>query len=309
VLIAEDDAVSRLLLQRAVGRLGHECLAVGDGLEALAAFQADEFDVVISDWMMPGIDGPELCRRVRAMETLHYPYFILLTALADKDHFISGMQAGADDYLQKPLDRDELQVRLLVAGRVTSLQRQLAAKNSELERLSAAMAASARTDPLTQLGNRLRLREDLAVLQGRVERYNHGYCLALLDVDQFKAYNDHYGHQAGDSVLQAIAATISRQLRTGDSAYRYGGEEFLIILPEQPIGYAERAVNRLLKAVQDLGITHCANPPSEVVTLSAGLSLLKQGQVAISDEILHQADLALYRAKAAGRNQVVAQFH
>jgi two-component system, cell cycle response regulator len=307
VLIAEDDGVTRLLLQRAVERLDHECLGVEDGLQALAAFQQDQFDVVISDWMMPGLDGPDLCRRVRAMESMHYSYFILLTALADKGHFLSGMEAGADDYLQKPFDREELQVRLQVARRVTSLHRQLADKNAELERLSAAMATSARTDPLTQLSNRLRLREDLESLQGRVERYNHGYCLALLDVDQFKAYNDCYGHQAGDRVLQEVASTIGQQLRTGDQAYRYGGEEFLVILPEQPMGYAESAVNRLLKAVERLAIPHTANPPSGVVTISAGLSLLRQGQVATCDDILHLADQALYRAKAAGRNQLVAQ--
>ncbi|MGI8912322.1 MAG: sensor histidine kinase [Chloroflexota bacterium] len=134
ILIAEDDAVSRLILQRAVQKFGHDCLLAADGAAAWDLFQDNEVDVVISDWMMPGLDGLELCRRVRADQRAGYPYFILLTALSDRSHIFAGLEAGADDYLAKPLDREELQVRLIAATRVTSLYRRLAEEQAARER-------------------------------------------------------------------------------------------------------------------------------------------------------------------------------
>ncbi len=142
VLIAEDDAISRTILKKSVEKFGHECLLAEDGLQAWEIYQSTpEVDVIISDWMMPGIDGPEFCRRVREMETGLYTFFIFLTTLGDKEHLLEGMQAGADDYLAKPLDREELQVRLISASRVNSLHRQLDEKNRKLE---AEMAHAAR---------------------------------------------------------------------------------------------------------------------------------------------------------------------
>jgi two-component system, cell cycle response regulator len=136
VLIAEDDAISRTILKKSVEKLGHNCLVAEDGEEAWELYKnTPEVDVVISDWMMPGIDGPELCRRVRAMDTGLYTFFVFLTALGDKVHLLEGMQAGADDYLVKPLDREQLQVRLIAASRVNSLHRRLSEQRKELERL------------------------------------------------------------------------------------------------------------------------------------------------------------------------------
>ncbi len=230
VLIAEDDAISRMILRRAVEKFGHECLVAEDGEKAWKLFQdTPEVDVIISDWMMPGIDGPEFCRRVRELSGNWYTFFIFLTALGDKEHLLEGMQAGADDYLAKPLDREQLQVRLIAASRVNSLHRQLNEQKMKLENLNRELFAASRQDPLTRLGNRLRLREDLATLSAKAERYGHSYCAILCDIDCFKAYNDHYGHLAGDDVLEKVAGVIMRNLRTGDSAYRYGGEEFLVI--------------------------------------------------------------------------------
>ena len=143
VLIAEDDEFSRLLLQRAVGLLGHDCLTASDGPEALALFQTEKVDVIISDWMMPGLNGPELCRRIRAEGGLGRPYFILLTGMSEKKDVMDGMQAGADDYLKKPLDREELQVRLLAAARVADLHRELADKDAQIERLKRALGRTA----------------------------------------------------------------------------------------------------------------------------------------------------------------------
>lgn len=304
-LIAEDESVSRLRLQRAVETLGHDCLITTDGLEAWKLFQASPVEVIISNWMMPGLDGPEFCSRVRARGGEHYTYFILLSSLDDKQHFVEAMQAGVDDYLTKPLDQEELQATLMAAARVTSLHRELAEKNSELERLNRALFESARIDPLTGLGNRLRLLEDLESLQGRVERYGHNYCVALFDVDCFKAYNDRFGHLAGDDVLRAVARTVSDHRRSGDTAYRFGGEEFLVILPEQTLQSATTTVERIRQAIQDLGIPHPANAAGAgVVTISAGIATLSPGSRLTYDALLTNADIALYQAKEAGRNRV-----
>jgi two-component system, cell cycle response regulator len=307
ILIAEDDAVSRMILRRSVERFGHECLVAGDGEEAWELYRENsEVDVIISDWMMPGMDGLELCRTVRGEVRDGYTYFIFLTALGDKEHLLIGLEAGADDYLSKPLDRDELQVRLISAYRVTQLHRRLAIQNEELERLNGRLFEQSRNDPLTHLGNRLRLNEDLDVLQARAQRYGHSYSVALCDVDSFKAYNDHYGHLAGDEVLKRVAEAIAHQRRSGDTAYRYGGEEFLVILPEQTLEEATGAADRLRKAVEELRIPHEANEPPGIVTLSVGVAAISTGQHTDADELLKQADAALYRAKNAGRNRVAS---
>ena len=305
VLIAEDDAVSRMILRRAVEKFGHECLVAEDGLRAWELFQStEEVDVVISDWMMPGIDGPEFCRRVREAKNGLYTFFIFLTALGDKEHLLEGMQAGADDYLAKPLDREQLQVRLIAASRVNSLYRQLNEQKAKLEKLNEELFTTSRRDPLTHLGNRLRLREDLEALSAQAKRYGHSYCAILCDIDFFKAYNDHYGHLAGDEVLEKVAEVISGNLRTGDTAYRYGGEEFLILLPEQNLKSANVAAERLRRSVEDLAIPHEAKMPPGVVTISLGLAALPPGEGKSAEALLKEADDALYKAKEAGRNKI-----
>lgn len=302
ILIAEDDAVSRMILRRAVEKIGHECLAAAEGEEAWGLYKkTPDIDVIISDWMMPGLDGLELCRRVRDDEREGYTYFILLTALGDREHLLRGLEAGADDYLSKPLDRDELGMRLTSALRVTELHRRLAFQNGELEKLNRMLFEQSRQDPLTSLGNRLRLREDLQVLQNRTERYGHNYAVVLCDVDFFKAYNDRYGHLAGDDVLRRVAATIAAGLRAGDTAYRYGGEEFLMVLPEQD-AEAAAAADRLRRAVEDLAIPHADGTRRGVVTISAGVAI--SARDADTDALLKAADTALYAAKRAGRNRV-----
>jgi diguanylate cyclase (GGDEF)-like protein len=304
VLVAEDDGVSRLVLQRSLQRLGHDCQLAADGVAAWQLYQESPPDVIISDWLMPGMEGIEFCRRVREAPADAYTYFIFMTALDDKQHFLRGMQAGADDYLTKPVDMDELQARLIAASRVTSLHRRLLEQNGELERLRHAEFEAARTDPLTGVGNRLRLHEDLEGLEGRVRRYRHNYAAALVDVDHFKLYNDRYGHIAGDGALRRVADAIRRGLRTSDALYRYGGEEFLVLLAEQSLEGARVAMERVRIAVEELAIAHEGNPPSGVLTISAGLAALSSADGGDADAWLKRADDALYRAKVAGRNRV-----
>jgi two-component system chemotaxis response regulator CheY len=301
ILIADDGATSRLIAHMALRSLGHECFAANDGAQAWETFQSVRPDVVISDWMMPGLEGIELCRRVRAAARSDYVYFIILTGLGEKSEIRAGIEAGADDYLLKPLDQHELHLRLLVAARITTLHAELAEKTRELERMNTQLAEQGRTDPLTQLGNRLRLNEDLQVLAARAKRHGQRYCAAMCDVDHFKRYNDTHGHGAGDEVLRRVAAAIRSTARDGDGVYRYGGEEFLLILPEQSLSTATLALERVRKAVEALAIPLDAE---RVVTISAGIAALDAGESGGVERMLKEADAALYRAKAAGRNNV-----
>jgi two-component system, cell cycle response regulator len=305
ILIAEDDAVSRIILQAAVEQFGHACLVSEDGAHAWELFQNNDVDVVISDRCMPGMDGIELCRRIRQASRYGYTYFIFLTALGEQQQLLAGIEMGADDYLTKPLNHDDLGVRLMVAKRITALHHQLAQQQEELERLNIQLFAQARRDPLTQVGNRLQLREDLDELAGQVARYGHRYAAVMCDVDYFKVYNDYYGHLAGDAVLQAVAQAMAESCRSADAVYRYGGEEFLMILPEQSLASATSAAERTRQAVEQLGVAHAAKTPAGVVTISAGVAVLEPGTGKSIHDWLRNADTALYNAKTAGRNCVM----
>jgi two-component system cell cycle response regulator len=260
-------------------------------------------DVVISDWAMPGQTGLELCANIRDHSAGRYTYFILVTKHGEIDRILEGMNAGADDYLVKPLNPHGLAACLIAAGRVTSLHHQLEERQTSLQEMNSELTAIARRDPLTGLGNRRALEEDVAVLEARVARYGHRYCMAVIDVDHFKSYNDTYGHQAGDHILATVATVLKRNARSGDTLYRYGGEEFLCIFPEQSLDTGTQAVERMRVGIEVLALPH-TDSPFGVLTVSAGLAVLEPGDMRSATEILRAADEALYRAKALGRNCV-----
>jgi two-component system chemotaxis response regulator CheY len=306
VLVADDSAVPRLILERNLTALGHEIASAVDGDEAWTLYRSFAPDVVLSDWLMPGLDGIELCQRIRTDPVDRYTYFVLLTAMTEVEHVITAMQAGADDFMVKPLERTALEAALIGARRVTELHEQLRDQRASLERLNSLLFDDARRDPLTLLGNRLRLSEDLAAAVARVERYGHAYSIALLDIDFFKRYNDHFGHQAGDLALRSVAHALAGSVRAGDMVYRYGGEEFLILLPEQTIDSASVVLERVRQTIEDLALPHPDNPPVDVVTISGGVAGTDaSSRISVNDWLRH-ADEALYRAKATGRNRVVA---
>jgi two-component system chemotaxis response regulator CheY len=302
VLVVDDDPAYRLLLEQAVRSFGHDAVVATDGIEAWECFLSARPDVVLTDWTMPGLDGIELCTRVREHPDGWMTYVILVTGRDAQDQVATGIRAGADDYLTKPLVVEDLHIRLLAARRVIALHRELARQRADLEALNQQLGVMARHDPLTGLGNRLALREDLEQVRARVDRYGHRYAVALFDVDHFKRYNDHYGHLAGDEVLVHVADVMRAVSRQGDAYYRYGGEEFLCVFPE-PGGDedgATVATERLRAGIEALALPHVGNDPG-VVTISAGLAWLDDRPV---DDVLKAADAALYRAKEAGRNRV-----
>ena len=300
VVVVDDDPLVRLVLAKAVDSMGHVSLPTDTGDGALRLIETTPVDVVVSDWMMPGMNGLELCRRVRARDAVEYVYFMLVTALDDSEHALAGIAAGVDDCLVKPVRPFDLRLRLMVAERVTDLHRRLAERQRGLERTNVEMAATALQDPLTGLGNRLKMAEDLDIFRSRRDRYHEQFGVALFDIDHFKTLNDAAGHLAGDEALRQVAAVIRRELREADMAYRYGGEELLVVLPAG-VRRVAAAAERIRKAVEHAAIPHPGRPGAEtVVTLSVGVAAAEGDP----EDFLLAADAALYKAKSDGRNCV-----
>jgi two-component system, cell cycle response regulator len=294
VLIAEDDRASRSLLERVLVKWGYEVAVTCDGEEAWRALQQDDAPLlVVLDWMMPRLDGTEVCRRVRALGAPNPPYLILLTGRDSKSDIVTGLEAGANDYLGKPFDRDELRARLEVGRRFTEL-------NSKLLATQVVLAEQARTDALTGIMNRRAILERLSEEMARARRDATGLGVGMIDIDHFKRINDAYGHAAGDHVLREVVVRASSATRPYDGFGRFGGEEFLTIVPACPDSEVASVLERIRNAVGD--------SPVEVeshqirVTVSIGGAMSSGESV---DELIRSADDALYRAKAAGRDRVV----
>jgi diguanylate cyclase (GGDEF)-like protein len=296
VLVVDDEPAARLLAEALVRAAGHDVESASGGAEALSRLAAD-FDVLITDAQMPEMSGFELAARVR-QNVGRYVYVIMLTGLQDDDERLAGMRAGVDDYLIKPLRRPTLMAQLVAAERVVALHRTIEEQRRVLQ-------LQASHDALTGVYNRLRLDEDLAHLVARAERYGHGFCVALIDVDKFKPFNDTYGHLAGDDALRTVAAQLQASVRAGDAVYRYGGEEFVLLLPNQDLARATVAVERVRRTVRAAALPSAASEHG-VVTISAGISECSGGTVDSSKRLLDTADQALYLAKAHGRDRVVA---
>lgn len=305
VLVVDDERSSRDGLALAVRELGHQCRTAIDGNDALRAIAERRPDVVISDWDMPGLNGPDLCRRTRGGEDdAPYTYFILLTAFGDRAHLLAGMAAGADDYQRKPVDLDELEARLVSAARVVELHRRLSLRTAELRHDSKRFYDASRTDALTGAGNRMRLDEEVAAQLSRAQRYGQRCSLAICDLDFFKGFNDRFGHVAGDEALRRVAEAMRANLRAADTLFRYGGEEFVVLLVEQSLSDAESAMDRMRVEVERLAV------PSPVtggpLTLSVGIAEVDPARDHTPADWIARADVALYCAKSRGRNRVIS---
>jgi two-component system cell cycle response regulator len=261
-------------------------------------------EVVLVSLGAAGVDGLELCRRVRELHPSPGSYVVAMVDEADSDGLLAAMGAGAHDFLTRPPRPEQLHARLQVAERFTLLHRQHMDGLADLERARRALHASARTDSLTQLWNRLQLNDDLDLFQGQLQRYGHRYAAAIVDLDRFRSYNDANGQLAGDEALRVVAETIARQLRTGDRAYRYSGDELVVLLPEQTSDSARIAAERIREAVDGLALPHAGNPPRHRVTVSAGVAAFRDNQASTYDALLVRAESALLRAKAGGGNRV-----
>lgn len=301
ILIAEDDIVSRFALQKILQQWGYEVEAAPDGPTAWEKFQSNDYRIVISDWVMPGFDGPELVRRIRAERPEDFIYIILLTLKSGKIDLIRGMEAGSDDFISKPFHQDELRVRLRAAERIIRLERSLAQRNDELQEANRRLAEVALTDALTDLPNRRHAMQHLQRLWSKAIRNNLALSCLMIDVDHFKRINDTYGHDVGDFVLRELGYLLSRSVRACDVVCRMGGEEFLVICEETDLGEAERVAQRVREHVVE-------HPPrnetfTAPVTVSIGVATRDEAMEK-PEALLKSADLAVYAAKRAGRNRV-----
>ena len=288
ILIAEDDTTSRLVLAATLKKMGHEVSSAQNGRQAWEMLEQEYFPLVISDWMMPDVDGLELCRLIRARRQMTYSYIILLTALGGKTNYLDAMDAGADDFITKPFDADQLAARLRVAQRILDLHETL--------------RTHAMHDALTGLYNRAAIMQSLSEELDRAVRDDKPVTLIISDVDHFKRVNDTYGHPAGDAVLRRVAECLHSSLRSYDKIGRYGGEEFLLVLPNCDQNNAPAVANRIRRVVEATGVQAGAEILS--VTASMGIAVSSPENRAAPDALIQAADSALYRAKAAGRNRV-----
>lgn len=296
ILIVDDEPVSRRMLATAVARMGYDVASASDGLEAWDVLRAEQIGLVVTDWMMPGMDGLELVRRIRGGELGRYVYVILLTSRSESSDAAEALDAGADDFIGKPWHRDELTARLKAGRRILDLQDALREKNQLLERMT-------RVDGLTGIANRRHFDEEYERAFETARRFHRYLSVAMIDIDRFKLFNDRFGHEAGDNALRAVASAIDETVRTADQSFRYGGEEFSCLFPETDTRGALTVAERLRETVAELAIPHPENLPPGIVTISVGVSTFAPLEAITPDDLLRAADSALYQAKREGRNR------
>ncbi|ALC17224.1 response regulator receiver modulated diguanylate cyclase [Desulfuromonas soudanensis] len=299
ILIIDDSALVRqqiltTLRKTTLFETYHEA---ADGMEGFKAALNQAFDVIVCDLEMPGMDGFKFLAMRNARGELKDVPVIMLTGREDLETKIRGLDQGASDYVTKPFDPAELMARVRVQLKIKTLQDALKKSNQLLLQLS-------NTDPLTSLHNRRYLMDTLDREVERSCRTDIHLSLVMVDIDHFKRVNDTYGHQVGDAVLVAVAALLQGQLRPYDTAARFGGEEFVLVLPSTELAAAGAVAERLRKLTANLSFAR-EGAPDLVLTISAGVAVVSPGSSVHADDLIRQADTALYRAKQDGRNRVV----
>lgn len=295
ILIAEDDPVSRKVLEKFLVKWGYSVVCATTGTEALELLERrDSPRLAVLDWMMPGLEGVQVCQRVREWTNRPYIYVVLLTARTEKQDVLRGLEMGADNYLTKPFDSQELRARLHVGQRILELQDALISARDTLQ-------FQATHDALTGVANRGVIFDALHREASRQSREGNTYGIILLDLDHFKWVNDTHGHMAGDAVLKETARRMAGCVRPYDIVGRYGGEEFLVVLPACDSLCMKKLAERLRQAI---GSQPIATPSGDVtITASLGVAVSSPPNSIAPDALLHDADQALYRAKNLGRNR------
>ncbi|MBI5074827.1 MAG: diguanylate cyclase [Nitrospirae bacterium] len=300
ILLVEDSEIQGTITRKTLEKTGYEVIWAKDGISALKAVVTASPDVVLLDLNLPDMSGTEICQWMKHNNNVKGIPIIMLTEKSSLDEKISGIEAGADDYLPKPYNAAELNARIYASLRTKALQDELRHKNKQLSELLAKVEALSVTDPLTGLYNRRQIDSTLDTEFKRMARHEFSVTCLLLDIDHFKSVNDNCGHDAGDSVLREIAQILRSSIREVDTAGRWGGEEFVVILPhtDKPQGMivAERILGKVSSYV-------FADIPKRNITVSIGLAV-SSSLIDTTDKIIHAADMALYAAKREGRNRV-----
>jgi diguanylate cyclase (GGDEF)-like protein len=299
-LVADDDPVTTAVLARVLHRLGLEVVSANDGTSAWGVLEDGPApELAIIDWTMPGIDGVEICRRIRRNPALAAMYVLLLTGRDSRTDLVAGLDAGADDYMIKPIDTEELRARVQVGVRVAHLQSRLAGQVSELQEARTHLERLVSTDALTDLHSRRSWFELGATEFSRFQRYDRSFSVLLLDLDFFKGVNDTFGHDAGDLLLRRFSDMLRAECRHSDIIGRLGGEEFALLAPETSLVSAQTIAERILDACRRLVLTLAAGDIR--CTCSIGMSESAPADDGV-ERVLRRADAALYAAKRSGRN-------
>jgi len=300
VLIAEDDASSRMMLASLLTKWNYTVTLASDGNEAWRILSEPEHPhIVILDWIMPGIEGPEIVQRLRAKEEGSPHYIIIMTSANSENAVARALDAGADDFIGKPFNLNELRARIAVGRRVTCLHQALADKLSKLEAATETITRLASTDELTGLHNRRSFNEFFTLELSAARRHNHPLSLISVDLDNFKAVNDTFGHSVGDQLLKEFAALMQKMVRAEDFTVRWGGDEFIILLPHTT-GEAAQALAERIRIVFEQNADWVF---PLAVTASFGVAQLREGEH--GESLICRADDALYSAKYEGRNRVL----
>jgi two-component system, cell cycle response regulator len=300
ILLAEDDPVTRMLMTRFLKKAGYEVDAVANGSEALDRMTRRYYPMLVTDWEMPEMDGVALCKAVRNLQMDGYVYALLLTARDSKEHIIAGLEAGADDYLIKPVHEPELIARLNAGRRILNLEHSLRVANQRNRILSI-------TDALTGTYNRRYLMEQLPRELERCRRYAYPLSVLMCDIDHFKQINDSCGHAAGDDVLQQFAARAQKSIRSNsDWIARYGGEEFLIVLPETGYEGAVAVAEKIRSVVASTPFATRMGEPKVTASFGAASTGPSGPDIGLKvDALIRAADECLYRSKQEGRDRTI----
>jgi diguanylate cyclase (GGDEF)-like protein len=300
ILIAEDDKISRMMLQKVFKGLEYEVVSACNGDEAWSILEEpDHPHLLVLDWMMPGMSGVDIVRRLRELPDGHTYYVIILTSLDTPKDTIFALEEGADEFISKPYNADTLRARVSVGRRIVALHETLTEKIRALAEANETITRLAATDELTGLSNRRFFNDTFHKTLSAAQRHKVPLCFIMVDLDKFKLVNDNYGHDVGDKVLKVFAKTMISQTRIEDIPARWGGEEFVILLPLTPIDGAVLQANRLRNAFA----ADCERELSMSVTASFGVAQLRDDEDA--EALIKRADKALYRAKNEGRNRVI----
>ena len=303
ILVVDDHEDNVELLRARLEAWGYEVQTAHDGNEALQAVDLAPPDLILLDVMMPSVDGNEVARRIKQNPALPFIPIIMQTALDSTESKVEGLEAGADDYITKPIEFAELKARLRSMLRIKRLQEELEERERQLLEANERLRHMSRTDGLTGLDNRRYVEQQLDLMFAHAERLNEPLACVMCDLDRFKSVNDDFGHHAGDAVLKQFAAILKHEAREIDRIGRYGGEEFILLLPGTVPDAAVTFAERVRKEVE--GHTFVFDGGSVRRTASFGIAGWPHPRIPGCDRMVRAADDALYVAKETGRNRVV----
>ena len=302
ILLVEDDKLQGKTTKDYLESSGYKVIWVEDGKSAIKTVKSRDIDLIVLDFILPDMNGNEVCRWLKLNQDTKGIPIIMLTAQSSTTDKVASLTAGADDHLTKPYNESELNARIYACMRTKALQDELRTKNRQLEEVLSKVELLAITDPLTQLFNRRHFESVIESEFASTARYKSPASCLMIDVDHFKSVNDEFGHRSGDTVLKELSQIIRSCLRKVDTVARWGGEEFTVLLPRTKKEDAFRAASRILQSIADYKFPDI----SKQITVSIGIASIPDPEIDSAEKLVDASDSAMYEAKEKGRNQIVS---